>query len=97
MNEDSSFYCSINALTIAFQSIQIAKKMINNAVDEKDAVKKFRKYLESDVMWHGTLKFPENESNEAAYKKCISHETAKQYCPVRWKSIMIWADVSCFT
>jgi len=74
------------------QSIQIAKKMINNAVDEKDAVKKFRKYLESDVMWHGTLKFPENESNEAAYKKCISHETAKQYCPVRWKSIMIWAD-----
>ena len=81
-------------MNITFQSIGIAKKIMTNAVDTNDAVKKFKKYLDSDVMWHGTLKFPENESNEAAYKKCISHETAKIHCPVRWKSVMIWADVS---
>ena len=63
----------------------------SNTVDD---VAKFKQYLQGDEMWHGTVKFPLNESNEAAYKKCISHETAKLYCPVRWKSIMLWADVS---
>ena len=67
---------------------------MTNSVDTNDAVKKFKKYLNSDEMWHGTLKFPENESNEAAYKKCISHESAQKYCPVRWKSVMTWARVS---
>ena len=65
---------------------------MKNAKDTDDAVAKFKKYLDSDEMWHGTVKFPDNESNAEAYKKCNSHKTAKIYCPVRWKSLMIWAE-----
>ena len=72
----------------------IAKKIMKDATSTEDAVTKFKKYLDSDAMWHGTLKFPENESNAAAHKACYSHATAKLYCPVRYKSMQIWAGVS---
>ena len=94
LNIGKNFLSNVIGACLVFQTLEIAKKIMKDAINTNDAVMKFKKYLDSDEMWHGTLKFPENESNEAAYKKCISHETAKKYCPVRWKSMMLWADVS---
>ena len=38
-------------------------------------------------MWHNNGSFPVNESNENAYKTCVSPETAAKFCPVRWKAV----------
>lgn len=42
-------------------------------------------------MWHNNGPFPSNESDQNAYKTCISPETAEKYCPVRWAAIQRWA------
>ena len=53
-----------------------------------------QKILNAPEQWLGELKFPENESNQLAYSRCVNDETAKKYCPVRWKSINKWGNVS---
>ncbi|KAJ7374134.1 hypothetical protein OS493_009471 [Desmophyllum pertusum] len=74
------------------QVIDIAKKYTNKS-DETEAIQAFRNILNSTSMWHNNGSFPKNESDENAYKKCTSSETAAQYCPVRWKAVNKWGAV----
>ena len=53
-----------------------------------------RKRLSGKDQWHGTSEsFPEIESNGTAYARCIDEESAKRFCPVRWKSMQKWKNV----
>ena len=61
--------------------------------DEEKATAEIRNVLEGNEQWHGPLEFPENESNEEAFKSCIDDESSKKYCPVRWKSVQSWFNV----
>lgn len=72
------------------QVIDIAKKYTNRS-DEKEAIQVFRQVLNSTSMWHNNGSFPKNESDENAFKKCVSPETAVKYCPVRWEAVNKWA------
>ena len=71
-----------------------ASKKYTGATDEKEAIAKMKKVFESDSMWHGDLKFPANESDAHAHKTCTDDESARKYCPTRWKSVEKWAMVS---
>ena len=78
--------------------IDIAKKYTNRS-DEAEAVQAFKDILNSTSMWHNNGSFPKNESDENAFKKCTSPETAAQYCPVRWTAVNKYAinlDVTCY-
>lgn len=70
--------------------IYIAKKYTNRS-DEKEAIQVFRQVLNSTSMWHNNGSFPKNESDENAFKKCVSPETAVKYCPVRWEAVNKYA------
>lgn len=73
------------------QVIEIAKNYTNKP-DEKEAIQAFRQILNSTSMWHNNGSFPVNESNENAYKTCVSPETAAKFCPVRWNAVNKWAQ-----
>jgi hypothetical protein len=49
-----------------------------------------KKFLDTDTQWHNEQKFPENESNEQAFKTCVDIESAKKFCPVRYKALKKW-------
>ena len=49
-----------------------------------------KKILNDDSQWHNDQKFPENESNAKAYKTCVDIDSAKKYCPVRYKFLKKW-------
>ena len=66
--------------------ISIAKEYTNKS-NETEAIQAFKEVLNSSSMWHNNGSFPKNESDENAFKKCTSPETAAQYCPVRWKAV----------
>ncbi|KAL9980551.1 hypothetical protein ACROYT_G009153 [Oculina patagonica] len=68
----------------------IAKKYTNKS-NEAEAIQAFKDILNSTSMWHNNGPFPKNESDENAFKKCTSPETAAQYCPVRWEAVNKWA------
>ena len=82
---------NINTLTL--QLLQDTKTYTNES-DEEEAIAKMKKVFESDEMWHGDLKFPDNESDARAHEMCNSNITAPLYCPRRWKSMKQWEDVS---
>ena len=63
-------------------------------METERAVKEFRKVLDGPDQWHGKIKFPDNESDTEAHKTCNDARSAEKYCPIRWKSVMKWADVS---
>ena len=69
-----------------FQVVDIAKKYTGKS-NETEAIQAFRDILNSSSMWHNNGSFPKNESDENAFKKCTSPETAAQFCPVRWKAV----------
>lgn len=71
-----------------------ASKLYTNKSDDTIAVQRIQKILNADDQWHGEKKFPKNESDVNAFKKCKNDEEAKKYCPVRWKSNQIWTRVS---
>ena len=66
--------------------ISIAKEYTKKS-NESEAIQAFQEVLNSSSMWHNSGSFPKNESDENAFKKCTSPETAAQYCPVRWKAV----------
>lgn len=76
------------------QILELSKKITKEA-NETVALKKIKAILESEDQYHGSKKFPENESNSEAHARCIDDKSAKKYCPTRWKSIHRWAKVSC--
>lgn len=69
-----------------FQVVDIAKKYTGKS-NETEAIQVFRDILNSSSMWHNNGSFPKNESDENAFKKCTSPQTAAQFCPVRWKAV----------
>lgn len=72
------------------QVVDIAKKYTGKS-NETEAIQVFRDILNSSSMWHNNGSFPKNESDENAFKKCTSPQTAAQFCPVRWKAVNKWA------
>lgn len=72
------------------QVISIAKEYTKKS-NESEAIQAFQEVLNSSSMWHNNGSFPKNESDENAFKKCTSPETAARYCPVRWKAVNKWA------
>ncbi|EDO31412.1 predicted protein [Nematostella vectensis] len=76
-----SFYSEVLNITI----------MYTGKSNERDSVKEFKAVLNSANMWHNNGSFPKNESDENAYKKCVSPASAAKYCPVRWAAIQRWA------
>lgn len=63
-------------------------------MNESKAVQTLKTRLIGKDQWHGALKFPEIESNETAYGRCVDDNSAKRYCPVRWRSMEKWKNVS---
>eukprot|EP00794_Sanderia_malayensis_P004766 gene4766-5393_t len=63
------------------ETLKISRKIIKEANTTEEAVTKFKAMLQGDNMWHGETKFPVNESNAYAHKKCIDDESAKKHCP----------------
>ena len=55
------------------QAVDIAKKITKQDTEEI-AVNQFTKYLNSTEMYFNENPFPENESNEEAFRKCKSEE-----------------------
>ena len=84
--------CSF-AIMLEFCLTQVKEiaKVRMNISDETKAVAAFREMLNSSSMWHNNGSFPTNESDEHAYKTCVSPETAQKFCPVRWAAIRRWA------
>lgn len=75
------------------QAVDIAKKITKQDTEEI-AVNQFTKYLNSTEMYFNENPFPENESNEEAFRKCKSEEAAQIYCPQRYKTMLKWLDLS---
>ena len=59
-------------------------------MNETEAVAAFRKILTSQSSFYNDAEFPEIESNATAYKRCTDEESAKKYCPQRYKSLLKW-------
>ena len=55
------------------QAVDIAKKITKQDTEEI-AVNQFTKYLNATEMYFNENPFPENESNEEAFRKCKSEE-----------------------
>jgi len=83
----------LNFLYFSFQIVEIAQNYTNTA-DENEAINKTKTRLRAPNQYHGAFKFPEIESNATAYARCVDEESAKKYCPVRWKSMEKWKNVS---
>mgnify|MGYP001800052838 CR=1 FL=1 len=61
-------------------------KDVSNETNVTKAREQFLKRLNQSDMYFGD-EIPANESNENAFKKCVSVKSAKIYCPVRWKAM----------
>lgn len=73
------------------RAVEIAKK-ITGYQNESQAIDEFKKRLEDQSMFFNDEKIPENESNKDAFAKCTSMETAKIYCPKRYKAMLTWFE-----
>ena len=73
------------------RAVESAKKITGND-SEEGAVEEFKKRLEGQNMFFNDEKIPENESNKDAFAKCTSMETAKVYCPKRYRGMLTWFD-----
>ena len=74
---------------IFIQAVKAAKSVtgINN---ETEAIKEFRKKLDSPDNYFNKELFPANESDAQAHARCSTIEGAKKYCPIRWKALQDW-------
>ncbi len=61
-----------------------------NSTNTSKAVNMLKKFLNTETQWHNVQKFPENESNELAFKTCVDTESAKMFCPVRYAALKKW-------
>jgi hypothetical protein len=90
----TTFLKYLYILMYAFFSLKIINitKKYTGKSDETEAITEFKQILNSSRMWHNNGSFPSNESDENAFKKCVSPETAEKYCPVRWAAMQRWAS-----
>lgn len=72
------------------QVIEIAKN-VTNLANETAAVDAFKLILTNlSISYFHDTPLPENETKGEAFTKCTDEESAKKYCPTRWKAMMKW-------
>jgi len=59
-----------------YQQAVVIAKQITKKENDDEAVLEFRKHLNSSEMYFNEHPFPENESNEEAFRKCKSEKGA---------------------
>ncbi|XP_031561165.1 uncharacterized protein LOC116297142 [Actinia tenebrosa] len=65
-------------------------RKITGESDNDRAKASMKAKLNEQSNYFANQNIPANESNEDAYKRCISMETAKVHCPVRWYAMQRW-------
>lgn len=69
--------------------VEIAKELTGTN-DSDEAVRLFRKKLNSTESFFNDASIPKNESNKEAHKKCSSLQGAEKHCPTRWAAMQLW-------
>ena len=59
---------------------------------EELAVPAFQQVLRHPNMSFNSKPFPNNESGNDAFLKCIDSKSAQAYCPERWKAMQLWIE-----
>eukprot|EP00794_Sanderia_malayensis_P009549 gene9550-10536_t len=78
--------------TLYPQALAIAKHFTKQS-DDVMAARMFKaQYIDSPASFFNSTPIPDNESSSDAFDKCTSMETARIYCPVRYKSMLTWFD-----
>ena len=73
------------------QAVDIAKTVTKINDNDTKAVEEFQKVLKNvSVSFFNTEELPKNESEGDAFKLCKTIESAKKYCPNRWKAMEAW-------
>ena len=65
-------------------------KNVTGKDNETEAVREFRKKLDSPDNYFNNEAFPANESDALAHARCSTIDGAKKYCPMRWKALQSW-------
>ena len=65
-------------------------KEITGVNDSDQAVRLFRKKLNSTESFFNDAPIPKNESDKEAHKKCSNLKDAEKYCPKRWAAMQLW-------
>ena len=75
---------------VFYKEILKIARLIMHSTNTSKAVNMMKKFLNTKTHWHNEQKFPENESNELAFKTCVDIESAKTFCPVRYEALKKW-------
>jgi len=67
-----------------------AAKSVTGKDNETEAIREFRKKLDSPDNYFNDADFPANESDDQAHVRCSTIDGAKKYCPMRWKALQSW-------
>lgn len=65
-------------------------RQITGKSDNETAKASMKAKLIEQSNYFANQTIPANESNKDAHKRCISMETAKIHCPVRWSAMQRW-------
>ena len=74
------------------QALELAKRHTSEVDGNKAATRFKAEVVDSPASYFNATPIPDNESNADAFLKCRSMETAKLYCPVRYRSMLTWFD-----
>lgn len=72
-----------------FQVLKIAREVTGQTNDSLAKQYLIQK-LSKPEMYYNDQPIPKNESDKNAHNNCVSIETAKKYCPVRWRAMSKW-------
>ena len=64
--------------------------MVTKESNNDTAKDKFIQRMNHSDMYFIQEEIPQNESNERAYMLCGDVESAKKYCPTRWRAMENW-------
>ena len=76
--------------TVFLQVLEIARTEMKQSNNDTAKDLFIQRLDEPDMYFTGGDAIPKNESNEAAYTKCVSEETARMFCPTRWAAMQRW-------
>ncbi|XP_046857657.1 uncharacterized protein LOC124451071 isoform X1 [Xenia sp. Carnegie-2017] len=71
------------------QVVEIAKN-VTGLSNETAAITAFRKILANQTTYYNKKPFSEIESNATAHQRCTDIESARKFCPERYKSLKAW-------
>lgn len=69
--------------------IEIAKE-VTGIKKPTEAIRVFRRKLNSTKSFFNDAPIPKNESGKEAHKKCSNLKGAEKYCPKRWAAMQSW-------